>query len=131
MKRWTFSQADVADVPLEADDFVYADPPYDVEFTDYSQGGFCWDDQVRTAELMAAHKGPVILVNQATPRILRLYRNLGFTTRTVDAPRRISCTGDRTPAKEVIAVRNISNPYWEPTNVSTRRADRQGGPEHV
>ena len=108
-KRWTFSQGDVADVPLEADDFVYADPPYDVEFTDYSQGGFCWDDQVRTAELMAAHKGPVILVNQATRRILRLYRDLGFTTRTLDAPRRISCTGDRTPAKEVMAARNVRN----------------------
>src|SRR5690606_17403209 len=37
---WTFRAGDFADVPLEPDDFVYADPPYDVEFTAYSRGGF-------------------------------------------------------------------------------------------
>ena len=42
---------------LSADDFIYADPPYDVEFTTYSAGGFGWDDQVRTAEWLAAHAG--------------------------------------------------------------------------
>ena len=56
-----------------------ADPPYDVEFTTYSAGGFGWDDQVRTAELLAGHRGPVLLSNQATRRIVNLYRRLGFT----------------------------------------------------
>ena len=32
---------------------------------------------------------------------------LGFTLRTLDAPRRINCTGDRTPAREVLAMRNL------------------------
>jgi DNA adenine methylase len=110
VRGWRFTQLDVACLPLNENDFVYADPPYDVEFTDYSQGGFTWEDQVRTAELLARHPGPLVLVNQATPRILRLYRDLGYTIRTVDAPRRISCTGDRTPAQEVIAVRNRREP---------------------
>lgn len=51
--------------------------------------------------------GPVVLVNQATPRIKRLYRALGYELRLLDAPRRINCTGDRTPAKEVLALRNV------------------------
>src|SRR6185436_573154 len=32
---WTFTNADVEAVPLKPSDFVYADPPYDVEFTTY------------------------------------------------------------------------------------------------
>lgn len=104
---WEFSLGRFTDLKLDGDDFVYADPPYDVEFTHYSQGGFGWDEQVQTAEWLAKHEGPVILSNQATPRILKLYKGLGYTLRQLDAPRRISCNGDRTPAREVIAIRNL------------------------
>ena len=97
----------VADIPFTREDFVYADPPYDVEFTAYSQGGFSWDDQTRTAQVLAKHRGPVVLVNQATPRIDALYRKLGYDVGYLDAPRRISCNGDRTPAKEILATRNL------------------------
>lgn len=106
-EQWTFTLGDFQAVPLMKGDFVYADPPYDVEFTQYSQGGFSWDDQVRTAEWLTTHRGPVVLSNQATGRIVTLYQKLGYTLTLLDAPRRISCTGDRTPAKEVIATRNL------------------------
>jgi DNA adenine methylase len=105
--NWTFTDTDFEQIALAEDDFVYADPPYDVEFTQYSKGGFGWEEQQRTAEWLARHKGPVILSNQATPRIVRLYRSLKFTLTFVDAPRRISCNGDRTPAPEVLALRNL------------------------
>jgi DNA adenine methylase len=49
----------------------------------------------------------VILVNQATRRIRKLYRDLGYETTILDAPRRISCNGDRTPAKEILATKNL------------------------
>lgn len=104
---WTFTAVDLASLPIEADDFIYADPPYDVEFTTYSAGGFSWDDQVRTAEWLAAHRGPVVLSNQATPRIIELYKKLGFEISYLAGPRRISCTGDRSAAKEVLAVKNV------------------------
>jgi DNA adenine methylase len=94
-------------VPLSSGDFVYADPPYDVEFTHYSKEGFGWEEQVRAAEWLTHHKGPVILSNQATERIVDLYKSLGFKLRFLSAPRRISCTGDRSPAKEVLATRNL------------------------
>lgn len=103
-KDWTFSNCDISALPLEPEDFVYADPPYDVEFTTYSAGGFTWDDQVRTAELLSKHRGPVVMSNQATERVVSLYQKLGFTVHYLDGPRRISCTGDRTAAKEVLAV---------------------------
>ena len=105
--NWDFTAGDFGDLPLQRDDFVYADPPYDVEFTAYSQGGFTWDDQIRTAEVLSEHRGPVILVNQSTPRIDKLYRKLGYDVHYLEAPRRISCTGDRTPAREIIGTRNL------------------------
>ena len=104
---WEFESRDFSGLELSDTDFVYADPPYDVEFTTYVKGGFTWDDQERTAEWLVQHTGPVILVNQATPRIKTLYRRLGFKLRYLDAPRRISSSGDRTPAREVFATRNI------------------------
>lgn len=92
---------------LSDDDFVYADPPYDVEFTKYAKDDFRWEDQVRLAEWLAQHKGPVVLSNQATERIVELYRRLGFDLHFLKGPRMISCDGDRTPALEVLATRNI------------------------
>lgn len=105
--RWTFTNTDFETMPIEDHDFIYADPPYDVQFTQYSMGGFGWDEQERAAEWLAKHKGPVILSNQATPRIVKLYRSLKFECHFLSAPRRISCTGDRTPAPEILAVRNL------------------------
>jgi len=105
--KWEFSNMRFDQVAFKPDDFVYADPPYDVEFTQYSKEGFGWDDQVHTAMMLASHAGPVILSNQATRRIIKLYRDLGYQLIKLDAPRRISCTGDRSLAKEVLALRNL------------------------
>lgn len=107
-RKWTFTNNDIESLPVERDDFVYADPPYDVEFTTYSAGGFSWDDQVRTAEWLARHPGPVVLSNQATTRIVELYKKLGFEISYLNGPRRISCTGDRSAAKEVLAVKRLT-----------------------
>ena len=104
-RKWKFTNVDVAKVAIKAEDFVYADPPYDVEFTTYSSGGFSWEDQQRTAKMLAKHPGPVVISNQATARIVQLYRELGFELSYLDGPRRISCTGDRTAAREVLAIK--------------------------
>jgi DNA adenine methylase len=107
LKRWAFTSVDFEAIPLGPDDFVYADPPYDVPFTQYAPGRFSWDDQVRTAEWLARHAGPVVLSNQATRRVVSLYRRLGYRVRFLTAPRMIACNGDRTPAREVLATRNL------------------------
>jgi len=107
LRNWKFTNCDIESLELDDEDFIYADPPYDVEFTTYSAGGFRWVDQVRTAERLARHPGPVVVSNQATLRIIQLYEKLGFEVSYLDGPRRISCTGDRSTAKEVLAVRNL------------------------
>jgi DNA adenine methylase len=106
-ENWAFENVGFDQLSLQPDDFVYADPPYDVEFTQYSKGGFGWDEQVRTAEWLATHPGPVVLSNEATERVVDLYSSLRYQLIYLNAPRRISCTGDRTPSAEVLAVRNF------------------------
>jgi DNA adenine methylase len=107
VRDWRFSSGDFTRLRLKRDDFVYADPPYDVPFTKYAAAGFSWEDQVRTARWLVRHPGPVVLTNQATARIMALYEGLGFDLALLEAPRRISCTGDRQAAAEVMATRNV------------------------
>ena len=75
--KWEFQCEDFASLPIKPGDFIYADPPYDVQFTKYAKEDFSWADQVRLAEFLSAHEGPVVLSNQATERIVRLYERRG------------------------------------------------------
>lgn len=104
---WDLVCSDFEALSIDKDDFIYADPPYDVDFIQYSEQGFTWDDQVRLGKWLAGHTGPVLLSNQATSRIVSLYKDLGFKLIYLNAPRMISCTGDRTPAKEVLAMKGF------------------------
>ncbi len=107
MKDWQLFSGDFSSLPLEPTDFIYIDPPYDVEFTQFAPRDFTWEDQERLAQWLARHPGPVAASNQATSRILALYQGLGFFIKYVQAPRTISCNGDRTPATEILAVKGI------------------------
>ncbi|MEX0614572.1 MAG: Dam family site-specific DNA-(adenine-N6)-methyltransferase [Methylophaga sp.] len=108
LSQWQFCNTDFEKLAIADTDFIYADPPYDVPFRQYSQQGFEWHDQVRLAEWLAKHPGPVVLSNQATDKICDLYRKLGFRLRYIDAPRRISCkTASRKAVKEVLALRGF------------------------
>ena len=104
---WRFKCQDFERLSLRPGDFVYADPPYDVQFTAYNAVSFGWEEQVRLAHWLAAHEGPVVASNQATERILELYGDLGFEIALRAGPRRISCTGDRKPAQEMLATRGL------------------------
>ena len=107
LKDWHFLSGDFELLDLKRDDFVYADPPYDVEFRQYAKEGFSYEDQIRLARWLASHRGPVVASNQATDRIMKLYENLGFKVKILSAPRMISCTGDRTRANEMLAIKNL------------------------
>jgi DNA adenine methylase len=106
-RSWKFKTGDFTRLRVRSDDLIYADPPYDVQFTSYSPGGFDWDDQVRLVQWLDRHSGPVLLSNQATDRIVELYTSFGYNLRYLRAPRRISCTGDREPVWEILATRGI------------------------
>lgn len=107
LEDWEFKADDFEKLRLKPNDFIYADPPYDVEFTKYNKFDFKWDDQCRLAKWLSTHKGPVVASNQATDRVLDLYKSYGFTISILDAPRSISCTGDRSSAREMLAVKGI------------------------
>ncbi len=109
LSHWEIHSTDFASLALRENDFVYADPPYDVEFTKYDGVTFAWEDQVRLAEWLSEHPGPVVISNQATNRITKLYRSLGFKLRYIDGPRRIACNGNRKPAREVLAIRGLGD----------------------
>lgn len=103
IKNWDFLCGDFATIPTKPGDLIYADPPYDVEFTKYSTKDFLWEDQVRLANWLYSVPATVIASNQATERIIDLYQGLGFKIKLLDAPRKISCNGNRQPAKEILA----------------------------
>ncbi len=107
MRGWHLNSGDFAQLEVKSNDFIYADPPYDVEFTQYAKEGFSWQDQIRLAQWLVDHAGPVVVSNQATDRILDLYKSFDFQIEILDAPRMISCTGDRTRSKEMLAMRGI------------------------
>jgi DNA adenine methylase len=88
-------------------DVIYVDPPYDVEFTKYSKEDFSWQDQQRLVIWLSSFKNPIIASNQGTDRIINLYTDAGFKITKLSAPRRISCNGDRSPAVEILATKNL------------------------
>jgi len=110
LKKWEFTSKDFTLLELEDDDFLYCDPPYDSEdvgFVGYSKGGFDWNDQVLLAGWAGRHKGPVIISNAATKRIISLYKTLGFDLKYLDGPRFISCNGNRDKVREVLATKGL------------------------
>ena len=109
MKNWRFRSADFSALRIKPSDFLYVDPPYDVEFRAYSRSGFQWADQERLMEWLADKTCPVVVSNQATERIIRLYKKNNFSLRYLKAPRMISCNGDRSPVTEVLAVKNLED----------------------
>jgi len=110
-EQWAFTCGDFEQMTgLTPEDFIYADPPYDVEFTKYSKDGFSWEDQKRLARWLAQHEGPVVISNQATERVKELYTSHSYLIFEVPGPRRISCNGDRSPAPEVLAFKNVDLP---------------------
>lgn len=109
LKPWELMNKDFQALTLNGKEFLYADPPYDVEFTSYQPKGFDWKDQIRLAQWLSKHPGPVIASNQATDRILELYQDLKFKVFTLEAPRRISCNGDRQPALEILALKGCNH----------------------
>lgn len=106
IRRWDFRCTDYRDLlfsDVSSPDFIYADPPYDGGFTRYTGVEFTWPNQVDLATRLMAHPGPVMITNAATPRVLDLYRSMGFHTQVLQAPRRIAASGNRDAVSEVIA----------------------------
>lgn len=108
LRNWHLSCGDFAQLAIAPQDFLFIDPPYDTPFSQYAKDDFTWADQVRLVEWLGPLQVPMVVTNQATPRILALYAAAGFAVTTLLAPRRIASSGDRTPALEMLATKNIA-----------------------
>ncbi|OPX63828.1 MAG: DNA adenine methylase [Methanoregula sp. PtaU1.Bin006] len=93
-------------------DFVYLDPPYHplsktARFTDYTTGGFPFEDQKRLARVFGrlSDRGVLLMLsNSCTPEIRALYD--GYTIHTVPAKRFINCKGERRGGAVEVIVTN-------------------------
>jgi len=56
-------------------DFIFFDPPYDTEFSEYEENAFTKQDQQRLAESVLGLPCPFILIIKETPLIRSLYDN--------------------------------------------------------
>ena len=103
---WKFKYGDFQRIEILPGDFVYVDPPYDGGFQQYSKEGFSWDNQVRLSEWLDSLDAHVVIAsNKATERIINLYTTLGFDLCYLNAPRRISSTGNRDKVREILAIK--------------------------
>lgn len=57
----------------DGDDFLFLDPPYDTEFSDYEGRSFTMDDQRRLAEALKRTRGRFLLIIKDTEQIRALY----------------------------------------------------------
>lgn len=111
LKEWKITNLDFEDVidNCSESDFIFADPPYDEQFNYYVKNSFSWEQQVKLAELLSKHPGPVITTNNPSDRIVDLYLSLGFNRvnkhrfNYLKAPK----IQDKLNFKEVIFLRNI------------------------
>jgi len=59
-------------------DFIFLDPPYDTEFSEYAKNTFEKNDQERLADFLSKTEANFMLIIKATPFIRSLYENKGF-----------------------------------------------------
>jgi DNA adenine methylase len=94
-------------------DVVYCDPPYaplsnTAYFTDYSSGGFNWEQQLELAEWasrLSRRGNRVVISNHDIDSITELYRNNGANMDQFMVRRTISCKANsRAKVGELIAV---------------------------
>jgi len=128
-RNWVIRTGSYESIEIQEGDFVYADPPYHVEFTKYAKEDFTLSHQEELADWLSGLGVPVVASNQATERMMALYRSRGFRVETLPAPRRISCTGDRTPAEEMLAFKNIAPAVIKKVEEHIARAPGRSGTE--
>jgi DNA adenine methylase len=126
---WEFTSVDFESVPIDPEDFVFADPPYDGRALDYFIKQFDWDEQVRLALWLAKHPGPVVITNYPTDRLLSLYRDLGYhlaiERRINSLKMQLTQSDEHKRSLELIAWRNLGDNVESVLMGKGARDDRQ------
>ncbi len=80
MERMDFADF-FANHPPGGDDFIFLDPPYDSEFSEYGNVRFDHEDHRRVAQILFTTPANWMLVIKSTEWILDLYQDKGLTIR--------------------------------------------------
>lgn len=73
----------IGELNLTENDFMFLDPPYDTDFSDYEGQDFTKQDQQRLADVLRSTKAKFVLVIKNTPFIMSLYAQ-GFNILSFD-----------------------------------------------
>lgn len=71
-------------------DFIFLDPPYDSDFSDYAENSFTQDDQRRLADFLLNIKAKFLLVIKKTDFIESLYTNSRFKVESFEKKYQVS-----------------------------------------
>lgn len=66
---------EILNLKLTSDDFVFLDPPYDSDFSEYEKNAFTSNDQKRLASSLYNLEAKFLMVIKNTPLIMSLYEN--------------------------------------------------------
>lgn len=69
---------------ITKNDFIFCDPPYDTEFSEYEKNEFSRNDHVRLADCLKKTNARVMVVIKETDFIRKLYEDRGFFIETFD-----------------------------------------------
>ena len=69
---------------LDDEDFIFLDPPYDTDFSDYENKSFDKNDQIRLEKVLEKTKAKFILIIKNTPFIYDLYNKECFNIKSFD-----------------------------------------------
>ena len=99
---------------ITKEDFIFLDPPYDSEFSDYENSTFGQDDQRRLADLLCETPGKFLLVIKSTDFVLSLYRDKpGIRMAAFDKTYMYNVKGRNVRDVEHLAIFNYEPPKME------------------
>lgn len=94
------------EVNLNKDDFIFLDPPYDSDFSDYAGMSFAAADQIRLANYLYKTNAKWMLVIKNTELIQSLYIDKGFEVMTFDKKYLVSFQNRNDKNAEHLLIKN-------------------------
>ncbi len=93
-------------INLTKNDFIFLDPPYDSDFSDYAGNSFTADDQIRLANYLYKTKAKWMLVIKNTELIQSLYIDKGLNVMAFDKKYLVSIQNRNDKNAEHLLIKN-------------------------
>ena len=106
--NWEFNYGCFSKVDFTRADLCFIDPPYYKNFTNYSKGGFDYNDQIALLDKIVDADKPTIYFNSASIKIAKECLARGFSVYKILAPRGMNThTASPNKVNELIAFRGF------------------------